>query len=174
MLLLGAGYLAGLLIALKFNKKSPEDLQREFASSDRPSHAIGKTLLDIHKNIFESAQESVFSPENRARIAEYKERFLVELDSFKKDANAKMEEWKQKGFDKKDEMEAELRKLYERRVELLEQAKDKGLKLMEDAKESGMDFAEEGKRLAERTFERAKKRLDDMYADTKAKLNKAK
>lgn len=96
MLLLGAGYLAGLLVALKFNKKSPKDLEKSFAPSEDRCSAIGKTLLEIHKNLFETAQETIFSPENKKRIAEYKEQFLVEIDMFQKEAEIKLEEWKKK------------------------------------------------------------------------------
>lgn len=174
MFLLGAGYLAGLLVALKFNKKSPEDLKKDFAPSDERYNAIGKNLLLIHKNLFETTQEALFSPENKKLIAEYKERFLVELDMFRKESEIKLEEWKKKGFEKKDEMESELQDLYNRRMELLEQAKKKGLKLLEETREDGADMLEEGKKVTNRVFDQAKKQLDAMYADVKAKLTKKK
>lgn len=172
MLLLGAGYLAGMLVALKFNKRSREDLEKDFAPSDRRCGNIGKVLLDIHKNLFEIAQETALSPENKKRIAEYKEHFLTELDAFRKESEIKLEEWKKKGFEKRDEMEAELRDLYDRRVELLEQAKRKGLRLLEQTHEGGMDAIEEGKKVANHAFEQAKKQLDTMYADMKDRLSK--
>lgn len=172
MILLGAGYLAGLLVALKFNKKSPEDLEKDFAPSEDRYNTLGKNLLEIHKNLFETAQDALFSPENKQRIEEYKERFLVELDMFRKESEIKLEEWKKKGFEKKDEVEAELKGLYDRRVELLEEAKQKGLKLLEETREDGMDMIEEGKKVANRVFDQAKKQLDAMYADAKKKLSK--
>ncbi len=172
MFLLGAGYLAGLLIALKFNKKSPATLEKDFSAGDEKYSAIGKNLLDIHKNLFETAQETLFSPENKKLIAEYKERFLVELDMFRKESEIKLEEWKKKGFDKKDEVEADLQGLYNRRMELLEQAKKKGLKLLEETREDGADMIEEGKKVTNRVFDQAKKQLDAMYVDMKAKLAK--
>lgn len=172
MFLLGAGYLAWLLIALKFNKKSPEDLDKDFASSEDRYNTIGKNLLSIHKNLFESTQEALFSSDNKKLIEEYKERFLVELDMFRKESEVKLEEWKKKGFEKKDEVESELRDLYSRRMELLEQAKQKGLKLLEETREDGTDMIEEGKKVANRVFDQAKKQLDAMYADMKKKLSK--
>lgn len=174
MFLLGAGYLAWLLIALKFNKKSPTTLEKDFASGDEKYSAIGKNLLDIHKNLFETTQEVLFSPENKKLIGEYKERFLIELDVFRKESEVKLEEWKKKGFDKKDEVEADLLDLYNRRMELLEQTKKKGLKLLEETREDGMDMIEEGKKVTNRVFDQAKKQLDAMYADVKAKLTKKK
>lgn len=96
MFLLGAGYLAGLLVALKFNKKSPEDIEKDFSPSDDRYNNIGKNLLAIHKNLFETTQEALFSPENKKIIADYKERFLVELDMFRKESEIKLEEWKKK------------------------------------------------------------------------------
>lgn len=174
MFLLGAGYLAWLLVALKFNKKAPEDLEKDFTSSKDRCNAIGKNLLDIHKNLFETAQDAIFSAENKKIIAEYKERFLVELDMFRKESEIKLEEWRKKGFEKKDEVEKELQNLYDRRMELLEQAKKKGLKLLEETREDGMDIFEEGKKVANRVFSQAKKQLDAMYADTRKKITKKK
>lgn len=174
MFLLGAGYLAGLLVALKFNKKSPAELEKDFASGDDCYNNIGKNLLDIHKNLFETVEEVVFSPENKKRVAEYKERFLIELDMFRKESEIKLEEWKKKGFEKKGEVEADLRDLYERRMELIEQAKEKGLELLEETREGGEEMMEEGKKLAIKVFDQAKKQLDAMYKEAKARLNKKK
>lgn len=170
MFLLGAGYLAGLLVALKFNKKSPAALEKDFASGDDRYNTLGKNLLEIHKNLLETTQEALFSPENKKRIEEYKEKFLVELDMFRKEADIKLEEWKKKGFEKKDEIEAEIQDLYDRRMELLELSKKKGLELLEETREDGMDMVEEGKKVTHRVFEQAKKQLDAMYADLKKKL----
>ena len=170
--LLWAGYLAWLLIALKFNKKSPEDLDKDFAPSEDRYNTIGKNLLSIHKNLFETTQEALFSSENKKLIAEYKERFLLEIDMFRKESEIKLEEWKKKGFEKKDDVELDIRDLYDRRLELLEQAKQKGLKLLEETREDGADMIEEGKNVANRVFDQAKKQLDAMYADMKKKLSK--
>lgn len=174
MFLLGAGYLAGLLVALKFNKKSPTELEKDWNSPDDRYNSIGKNLLDIHKNLFETVEEVVFSPENKKRIAEYKEQFLIELDMFRKESEIKLEEWKKRGFEKKTEVEADLRDLYERRVELLEQAKQKGIELLEETREGGEDMMEEGKKIATKVFNQAKKQLDAMYKEAKTKLAKKK
>jgi|GEM_PF-1684987 len=174
MFLLGAGYLAGLLVALKFNKKSPTELEKDWNSGDDRYNNIGKNLLDIHRNLFETVEETIFSPENKKRIAEYKERFLVELDAFKKESEVTIKEWKKKGVAKKDEIEADLRDLYDRRLELLEQAKKKGLELIEETREGGEDMVEEGKKLAMKIFDQAKKQLDAMYKESKTKLSKMK
>lgn len=170
--LLGAGYLAGLLVALRFNKKSPADLEKDFTPGEDRYNTIGKNLLDIHKNLFETTQEALFSPANKKIIADYKERFLVELDMFRKESEIKLEEWKKKGFEKRDEVEEEIRNIYDRRMELLEQAKEKGLKLLEETREDGADMLEEGKKVTNRVFDQAKKQLDAMYADIKKKLSK--
>ena len=172
MFLLGAGYLAGLLVALKFNKKSPEDIEKDFSPSDDRYNNIGKNLHANHKNLFETTQEALFSPENKKIIADYKERFLVELDMFRKESEIKLEEWKKKGYEKKDEVEVEILDLYNRRMELLAQAKEKGLKLLEETREGGVDILEEGKKVTNRVFDQAKKQLDAMYADVKKKLSK--
>lgn len=172
MFLIGAGYLAGLLVALKFNKKSPATLEKDFAAGDAKYSTIGRNLLDIHKNLFETTQESLFSPENKKIIEEYKERFLMELNTFQEESEMKLEEWKKKGFEKKDELEADLLDLYDRRMELLEQAKQKGLKLLEETREDGTDVIEEGKKVTSRVFDQAKKQLDAMYVDFKKKVSK--
>jgi len=170
--LLGAGYLAGLLVALKFNKKSPKELEKELADSPEKYKTLGKNLMDIHKNLFDTVEESLFSAENKKRIAEYKERYMVELENFKRESEAKMKVWKKKGIAKKDEVEAELTKLYERRVELMEIAKKRGLELLEEAREGGLDVIEEGKKIANTVFDEAKKNLDEMHKDIKKKLKK--
>ncbi len=172
MFLLGAGYIAGLLIALKFNKKSPEDLEKDFGATDDRYNTIGKNLLSIHKNLFETTQEFLFSQENKKLIAEYKERFLSELDMFRKESEVVLEEWKKKWYEKKDEVEIDIRDIYNRRMELLEQVKQKWLQLLEETRTDGADILEEGRKLANRTFDQAKKQLDAMYADVKTKLNK--
>lgn len=172
MILLGAGYLAGLLVALRFNKKSPADLEKDFAPGEDRYNTIGQNLLSIHKNLFDMAEESVFSSGNKKLIKEYKEKLLIELDMFRKESEIKLEEWKQKGFQKKDEVELNLRDLYNKRAELLEQAKKKGLELLEETREDGTSAIEEGKKLASQVFDQAKKQLDAMYAELKNTLNK--
>lgn len=172
MFLLGAGYLAGLIVALKFNKKSPATLEKDFAAGNEKYSTIGKNLLDIHKNLFETTQEAFFSPENKKLIEEYKGKFLVELDMFRKESEIKLKEWEKKGFTKKDEIEADLQDIYNRRMELLEQAKQKGLELLEETREDGIDILDEGKKVANRVFVQAKKQLDATYNDVKKKLNK--
>lgn len=174
MFLLGAGYLAGLLVALKFNKKSPKELEKDFAPAEDRCNTIGKNLLEIHKNLLEMAQETLFSPENKKRIEEYRELLLKELESFQQEAEVKLEEWKKKGFEKKDEIEAELLNLYNRRMEVLEEVKQKGLSLLDETREEGVDIMEEGKKVAARVFDEAKKQLDIIHADIKKQLNKKK
>jgi hypothetical protein len=169
--LLGAGYLAGLLVALKFNKKSPTSLEKDMAGDDK-LNAIGKNLLDIHKNIFESAQDAVFSPENKKIIADYKEQFLTELEAFKKEAGAELTKLTDKGSATKEEMEARIQEIYESRLELLEKAKKKGVALMTDAKDEGMDLVEEGKKVSNRVYDQAKKQLEAIYADMKKSIPK--
>jgi hypothetical protein len=91
---------------------------------------------------------------------------------FRKETEIKLEEWKKKGFEKKEDIEVELCDLYNRRVELLEQAKQKGLKLLEETRDDGADIIEEGKNVANHVFDQAKKQLDAMYGDLKKKLSK--
>lgn len=134
--------------------------------------AIKKNIVDIHKNLFDTTQEIIFSPENKKIIEKYKEDFFVELDAFRKEAEIKMNEWKQKGFEKKDEAEADLQDLYNRRVELLEQARKKGVKLFTETREDGMNMIEEGKVIANEIFDQAKAQLEIIYKDAKLKLSK--
>lgn len=168
--LLAAGYLAGLAVAMKFNPKTAKDLEGELATSSDKYKTFGQNIVDIHKHLFDAVETSVFSEENKKRVEEYKQKFLVELEGFQQDAEVKMQEWKDKGMDKKDEMEKELKSLYARRVELMDQAKEKGVGLLDDAKDGSEKMLEDGKKVANRVFEEAKKRLDSMYADIKKKL----
>lgn len=172
MFLLAAGYLAGLAVALRFNKKSPTALQEEMDASSEKCKTFAHNVVDIHKNLFETVETTLFSEENKKRLEAYKQKFLTELDGFEKEAMTHVEEWKKNGMEKRDEAEATLRDLYTRRVEIMEQARHKGVELLEDAKTEGNVLIEEGQKIANKVFDEARKSLDKAYADIRSKIEK--
>ena len=80
--MLGLGYLAGMVVALKFGKdgkkKDLNDLSEDFKG--------------VHKNLWTEAEHQIFSPENRERVAEIKSMALVEITEFKKEAEKENKE----------------------------------------------------------------------------------
>lgn len=159
LLLLGIGYLGGMAIALKFHKKTAESLKNELATADNKCEVFWKHVVQIHKSLFAEAKGVVLSPENMEKLKEYKAKLLSEVDAFRKEAEAKMKEWEKKGMTKTADIEKELKKIYDNRVELLEQAKKKGEHLLEDALEHG--------KLA---YEEAKNRLHDALQEIKNEM----
>ncbi len=78
--MLGLGYAAGLLVALKFSKdgekKGISDLTDEIKA--------------VHKTLWTEAEKKVFSEENMEKVAELKTLALKEIASYKKDAEKEL------------------------------------------------------------------------------------
>lgn len=125
LILLGLGYLGGMAIALKFHKKTAESLKNELSQTDKKCEVFWKHIAQIHRALFAEAKEVVLSPENMEKLKEYKAKLITEVDAFRKEAEVKMKEWEKKGVTKKADVEKELKKIYDNRMELLEQAKQK-------------------------------------------------
>ena len=157
LLLLGIGYLGGIAVALKYHKKTAASLKEELAKTDKKCGVFWKHIVQIHRDLFTEAKEAALSPENMEKLEAYKQKLLVHVDEFRKDADAKIADLKQKGIQKKDELEVELKKLYDRRVELLDQAKTKGSELLTEAVEHGKKYFEEAKVKLHEAFEELKK-----------------
>jgi len=161
LILLGLGYLGGIAVALKFHKKTAESLKNELSQTDKKCEVFWKHIVQIHKSLFSEAKEVVLSPENMEKLNEYKAKLLKEVESFRHEAEVKMEEWKKKGLTKKADIEKELKKIYDNRLELLEQAKQKGEHLLDDALEHG-----------KKAYEEAKNRLHDVLEEIKKEVKK--
>lgn len=76
LLLLGLGYAAGLLVALKFGK----------GGQGKDMLALSEDIKAVHKTLWTEAEKKIFTPENREKIAELKSKALAEIADFKKEA----------------------------------------------------------------------------------------
>ncbi len=158
--LLGIGYVAGLLVALKFTKDGKgKDLS-----------TLTEDIKKVHSTLWTEAEKKVLSPENRERVAELKAQALVEITAFKKTAEKELKALAKKSNLKKDELMDEAQKLYDRRAEIIEDLMNEGEKFAESAKSESEDVA---KRLSKKV-ETVKKDLiydlTDAYKTLKKKL----
>ncbi len=74
--MLGLGYVAGLLVAVKFADDGKKKTLPELAED----------IKAIHKNLWTEGEEKIFSPENRERVAHMKVKALKEIDAFRVEA----------------------------------------------------------------------------------------
>ena len=75
IILVGLGYLAGLVVATKFAKPGTSKSLGE----------IGEELGTIHKNLWTEAETRLFSPENRDRIASMKSEAIRDIKLFQEE-----------------------------------------------------------------------------------------
>jgi len=160
LFLLGAGYIAGLLVALKFGKDGKgKDLK-----------ALAEDAKAIHTNLFTQAEELLFSEENKARLVELKDSLTKELAKFEKELAKKSKEWKKLGTEKAAVIEQELKEMYENRKEILEDLKEKALEALDEGKEKSVEVLDEVKDRAESFSKEGKKELEKIYKKIKKEL----
>ncbi len=159
LFLLALGYIGGIAIALKFHKKTATSLKEELSKTDKKCEVFWKHIIQIHRDLFFEAKEVIVSPENMKKLEKYKEKLLAHVDEFKDDATEKIEELKKKGLMKKEEIEQEIQKLYDRRIELVEQVKEKSSDLIDNALAQGKGYLEEAKERLQEAFEELKNSL---------------
>jgi hypothetical protein len=163
LFLITLGYLGGIAVALKFHKKTADSLKTELAHTDKKCNVFWKHIVQIHRTLFAEAKEAVLTPENMEKLKEYKEKLFSEVQEFQKEVMVKMEEWEKKGLTKTMDIEKELKKIYDNRVDLLEQAKKKGEVLLEDALGQG-----------KKVYEEAMVRLQDAFQEIKKEIKSKK
>lgn len=165
---LAAGYAAGLVIALRFGKDG----------KTKNMDSIKKDIEDIHKNLWTEAEATLFSEENKQRVAELREMAQEEIAAFKKEGQAKLRNWKKLGNEKRKEAMAELEALYARRAELIEEAKKAAVEAIDTGKENSEKAIAKLTKKTEKVAADLKKELDKTYKDlkkkAKAKVAKAK
>lgn len=120
---------------------------------------ITTEIKDLHTNLWTEAEKKVFSPENREKVAELKSKALVEIESFKKDADKEIKRLIKEGNLKKAEITAEIKKLYEQREELIDQLVTEAKELADMVKSESEDV---GKLLS--------KKIDSIAKDLKKDL----
>jgi hypothetical protein len=160
--LLGLGYAAGLLVALKFSKNG----------EDKNLSELAEEIKAVHKTLWTEAEKKIFSEENREKVAELKARALKEIATFKKEAEKELTEYwwhiDEKGNLKKEELLAEAQKLYEAREEILENLLEEGVKIADLAKS---ESEEVGTKLAKK-ITTLRKDLKKELAETFTKIKK--
>lgn len=147
--MLGLGYLAGLLVALKFSKDGKNKDMAE----------LSEGIKDIHKNLWTETEQKVFSVENREKLAELKSLALKEIETFKKESEKEVKKLIKQGTLKKAEITAEIKKLYDHREETIEKLVSEAKELAELAKSESEDM---GKLLS--------KKVDSIAKDLKKDL----
>lgn len=151
ILILGLGYIAGLLVALKFAKPG-ENKNLEVLTSE---------IKDLHKNLWTETEKKIFSQENREKVAELKSKALLEIEAFKKDADKEIKRLLKEGNLKKAEITTEIKKLYEKREELIDSLIKETKELAESVRSESEDV---GKLLS--------KKVDSIAKDLKKDLGR--
>ncbi|EKE26594.1 MAG: hypothetical protein ACD_4C00234G0002 [uncultured bacterium (gcode 4)] len=148
-------YLTWVAIATKFikkdNKKKFENKFEEFKSD----------FVQVHKDLYNYLNENLLTEENKKIINEYKQKIYKEVDLFKADAEKYISDLKEKWEWKKDELEKELKKIYEKRMDYLEKIKTQAYDLYDEVKEAVLEKVEE-----------VEEKMKETYSETKNKTKK--
>lgn len=152
--MLGLGYLAGLLVALKFSKDG----------KNKNLETLSDDIKDVHKNLWTEAEQKVFTSENREKVAELKTKALAEIELFKKDSEKEIKRLVKQGTLKKTEITAEIKKLYDNREATIDSLLSEGKELIEKVTEESEDL---GKLLSKKIDSIAK----DLKKDLQQKYN---
>lgn len=164
LLALGAGYVAGMIVALRFGKDG----------KNKSMDAIKQDIADIHKNLWTQAEAAIFSEENKQKVAEMRAQAEAEITEFKKDAQKKLRSLAKAGKEKRDEYKAELEALYARRAEILEELRKAALEAIDAGKETSDEAVEKLGKKVEKVSKELRKDLDDTYKTIKKKVSSAK
>ncbi|MDD2487304.1 MAG: hypothetical protein PHS92_02970 [Candidatus Gracilibacteria bacterium] len=151
--MLGVGYLAGILIATKFIKK---DKKKKF---DSKFEELKSDIVQVHKDLFNYLNDNLSTEENKKILNEYKEKISKEVESFRLEAEKFIEELKDKGITKKDDIEKELSAVYEKRMDYIENIKKQAGDLYHEVKDIIMEVVDESKGKIEETYKDTKKKI---------------
>ena len=143
MFLLAVGYVAGWLAAAFYNKRKPEELQKDLKKSrknwDGDFKVLFHNFIETHENMLDDLKSHVLTDENIAKFNEKKEELLTVVDSYKQQWQDLADELKTKWKDFLVEASDNLNKLYEEKKDEIDQIKkvapEKAHELKEDAKE---------------------------------------
>ena len=160
ILLLGLGYIAGLVVATKFAK----------SNNSKSLEEIGEDLKAIHKNLWTEAETKLFTEENRDRVAHIKAKAIKEIKLFKKDGDAYVKELMKKGDLKKDEIITKLQELYADRETHFETLLSEWKAIIEEALEWGDDAGKKLKKKVESVTKDLKKEFTTSLTQIKKKI----
>jgi hypothetical protein len=149
IILLGLGYAAGLLVALKFNKKGEK---KDF-------EMLKKDIKEVHINLWTETEETLFSPENKEKIVDMKARALSEIEWFTEKADDQIQSMIRTGEATAEEILQKAQELYDDREAIIE-------KILSDARE----YAETIHETSEDTREKLLKKINSVSKDVKKEL----
>lgn len=164
LLALAAGYLAGMVIALKFGK----------GGKSKGFDAIKKDIEAIHKSLWTETEAALFSEENKERIAEMREAAMKEVEEFKKEATKKLRSLAKAGKAKRAEIKTEIEDLYARRSEIVEDLTKKAIDALDLTVEDSEKAVEKLTKKAAKVAKEVQKELDTNYRTLKKKFTKKK
>ncbi|MBW7955083.1 hypothetical protein H3C61_04695 [Candidatus Gracilibacteria bacterium] len=103
-------YSAGVITALVYNKKTPEEINKEIKDNNSKDGNIFSVFLnnfiEIHKNLLDNLKAKTLTEENKALFSEKKEELINTLKEYENKAKNTYEEYKEKSVDyKKDGIE---------------------------------------------------------------------
>lgn len=161
-LLLGAGYVLGMGLALRAKRKA----------EGKPAgcEEIRKDFFQIHRELLEEAETQVFSEENKARFDELKTKLLEEADEWKNDAEKRFNLLMDRTNLKKDEIIDEVRSLYARREELIVDAKKRGLDLAKEAKDEVESMIDSVESKGEKALTEIRENFRKFYQEARNKI----
>jgi undecaprenyl pyrophosphate synthase len=126
--LLAAWYVAGGLIASLYGKKKPWELQKDLEKSRKEGEGDFKVVLDnfidTHANLIEKLKKEVLTDKNKELFNSKKDELLKVVDVYKKQWEELVDELKTKWKGFLVEASDNLEKLYDEKVEQIEQIKE--------------------------------------------------
>lgn len=103
-------YSVWVITALVYNKKTPEEINKEIKDNNSKDWNIFSVFfnnfIEIHKNLLNSFKEKTLTKENKALFLEKKQELVKTLKEYESKAKNTYEEYKEKSVDyKKDWIE---------------------------------------------------------------------
>ena len=114
---LAAGYLLGGVVSSLYNKKNPEDIQKELKkarkSGDNDATVFVNNFIETHKNLIESLKAEALSDKNKKRVKQKADEFMAIVESYKEEGLDLVENLKSQWKEYLVEASDQLEKLYE-------------------------------------------------------------
>jgi len=147
LFLIAAWYLLWGLISSKYNKKAPEELNKELKESKAKWEGEFKILfedfIETHKNMFEEIKKEEFYKNAQDTLTEKTKQLLVVVDSYKDQWIELLEELKLQWKDYLVEASDKLEKLYQDKKTEIEWLKETAPEKMTEIKDKLLASFEE-------------------------------
>lgn len=150
LLLLAGWYILWGLVASKYNKKSPEDLDGDLKTArvewKKDFDVYLDTFIETHKNLLDNFKTEIFSEKNKNLFNEKKAELLSLVDDYKIKWEELLWELKVKWSDYSVEIKDKLEVLYKTKLVELEKMKDEAPAKIEEIKNKLWDSFESFKK----------------------------